>query len=49
LLSRSVAGVKNQTLLFSMPGSTKAVNEYLTEIHKILIHAFLMLYGVDSH
>lgn len=49
LLSRSIAGVKNQTLLFSMPGSTKAVNEYLTEIHKILIHSFLMLYGIDSH
>ena len=49
LLSRSIAGVKNQTLLFSMPGSTKAVNEYLTEIHKILIHSFLMLHGIDSH
>lgn len=49
LLSRSIAGVKNQTLLFSMPGSTKAVNEYLTEIHKILMHSFLMLNGIDSH
>jgi len=49
LLSRSVAGVKNNTLVFSIPGSTKAVNEYLTEIHKILMHSFLMLYGIDSH
>lgn len=49
LLSRSVAGVKNQTLIFSIPGSTKAVNEYLTEIHKILMHTFLMLHGIDSH
>ncbi len=49
LLSRSVAGVKNKTLIFSVPGSTKAVNEYLTEIHKILMHSFLMLYGIDSH
>lgn len=49
VLSRSIAGVKNQTFLFSMPGSTKAVNEYLTEIHKILMHSFLMLYGIDSH
>jgi molybdenum cofactor synthesis domain-containing protein len=49
LLSRSIAGVKNTTLVFSLPGSTKAVNEYLTEIHKILMHSFLMLYGIDSH
>jgi molybdenum cofactor synthesis domain-containing protein len=49
LLSRSVAGVKNNTLVFSLPGSTKAVNEYLTEIHKILMHSFLMLFGIDSH
>ncbi|HYQ58706.1 MAG TPA: molybdenum cofactor synthesis domain-containing protein [Draconibacterium sp.] len=49
LLSRSVAGVKNKTLVFSLPGSTKAVNEYLTEIHKILVHSFLMLHGIDGH
>jgi molybdenum cofactor synthesis domain-containing protein len=49
LLSRSLAGVKNKTLIFSLPGSTKAVNEYLLEIHKILMHSFLMLYGIDSH
>lgn len=49
LLSRSIAGVKNKTLVFSLPGSTKAVNEYLGEIHKILMHSFLMLNGIDSH
>ena len=49
LLSRSIAGVKNKTLVFSLPGSTKAVNEYLTEIHKILMHSFLMLHGIDGH
>ncbi len=49
LLSRSVAGVKSKTLVFSLPGSTKAVNEYLTEIQKILMHAFLMLNEIDSH
>ncbi len=49
LLSRSTAGVKNKTLVFSLPGSTKAVNEYLSEIHKILMHSFLMLHGIDSH
>ncbi len=49
LLSRSTAGVKNKSLIFSLPGSTKAVNEYLSEIHKILLHSFLMLHGIDSH
>ena len=49
LLSRSVAGVKNKTLVFSLPGSTKAVNEYLREIHTIVIHSFLMLHSIDSH
>ncbi len=49
LLSRSTAGVKDKTLVFSLPGSTKAVNEYLSEIHKILMHSFLMLHSIDSH
>ncbi|MCE4564315.1 molybdenum cofactor synthesis protein [Maribellus sp. CM-23] len=49
LLSRSIAGVKDKTLVFSLPGSTKAVNEYLSEIHKILMHSFLMLHSIDSH
>ncbi|WP_167618236.1 MOSC domain-containing protein [Maribellus sediminis] len=49
LLSRSIAGVKNKTLVFSLPGSTKAVHEYLSEIHKILMHSFLMLHSIDSH
>lgn len=49
LLSRSIAGVKDKTLVFSLPGSTKAVHEYLSEIHKILMHSFLMLYSIDAH
>lgn len=49
LLSRSIAGVKNKTLVFSLPGSTKAVHEYLKEIHQILMHSFLMLHSIDSH
>ncbi len=49
LLSRSQAGVKNKTLVFSLPGSTKAVHEYLSEIHQIVMHSFLMLHSIDSH
>ena len=49
LLSRGVAGVRGKTLVFTLPGSTKAIVEYLEEIHKILWHSFLMLHGIDSH
>ena len=46
ILSRSLFGVKNQTLIFSLPGSVKAVEDYLEEITKILEHSILMLHGL---
>ncbi|MCX6169175.1 MAG: molybdopterin-binding protein [Ignavibacteriales bacterium] len=46
ILSRSLFGVKNQTLIFSLPGSVKAVEDYLSEITKILEHSILMLHGL---
>lgn len=49
LLSRSIAGVRKNCLVFTLPGSVKAVNEYMTEILKSLEHAYYMLYGVDRH
>jgi len=49
LLSRATAGVRAKTLLFSLPGSPKAVSEYMEEIHKILYHSILMLHGINSH
>ncbi len=49
LISRSVAGVIGKTLVFALPGSVKAVDEYCAEILKVLNHLFLMLYGIDSH
>jgi molybdopterin adenylyltransferase len=49
LLSRSVAGVKGQTLIFALPGSVKAVNEYMDEILKSLKHMVYMLHNLDSH
>ncbi len=48
-LSRGVAGVGDQTLIYALPGSVKAVNEYMTEILKTLMHLFYMLHGVDVH
>jgi molybdenum cofactor synthesis domain-containing protein len=46
ILSRSLFGVKNQTLIFSLPGSVKAVQDYVGEITKILEHSILMLHGL---
>jgi molybdopterin adenylyltransferase len=49
LLSRSVAGVMGNTLVFALPGSVKAVNEYLEEIFRSLMHMIYMLHGLDAH
>lgn len=49
LLSRSVAGIIEDTFVFALPGSVKAVNEYCTEILKVLDHLFLMRFGIDAH
>ncbi len=49
LLSRGIAGVKGNTLIFTIPGSPKAIKEYIDEINKIVFHAFLMLAGIDGH
>ncbi|MEE4258387.1 MAG: molybdenum cofactor synthesis domain-containing protein [Bacteroidales bacterium] len=49
LISRSIAGLMNNTMIFVLPGSVKAVNEYMSEITKILQHLVLMLYSIDAH
>lgn len=49
LLSRGVAGVMGETQLYCLPGSLKAVKEYMTEIVKTLEHLIFMLHGVDVH
>jgi len=49
LLSRSVAGVMGKTLVYALPGSVRAVEEYLREILKTLDHSLFMLHGIDSH
>jgi len=49
LLSRGVAGVTGKSLIYTLPGSVRAVNEYMTEILKTLKHAVLMQHGIDSH
>jgi molybdenum cofactor synthesis domain-containing protein len=49
LLSRGVAGVKDTTLIFTLPGSEKAVIEYTGEIFKTVNHSMLMLHGLGDH
>jgi molybdopterin adenylyltransferase len=49
LLSRGVAGLMSDTLVYTLPGSVKAVNEYMEEILKTLEHLIYMRYGLDVH
>jgi molybdenum cofactor synthesis domain-containing protein len=49
LLSRGIAGGMGKTLVFTLPGSPRAVNEYCAEIFPILHHAMLMMAGIDGH
>lgn len=49
LISGSVAGITGNTLIFTLPGSLRAVNEYFTEISRCLKHLILMKMGIDTH
>jgi len=49
LISRAVAGVADKTLIYTLPGSVKAVDEYMTEIKTTIEHTLYMLYGIDRH
>ncbi|MFW5707214.1 MAG: molybdenum cofactor synthesis domain-containing protein [Bacteroidota bacterium] len=49
LLSRGVAGLMSDTLVYTLPGSVKAVNEYMEEILKTLEHLIYMRHGLDAH
>ncbi len=49
LISRSVAGLMGKTLVFTLPGSVKAVNEYMEEILKSLLHLVYMMHGLEIH
>ena len=49
LVSRGIAGVMNKTLIYTLPGSPKAVNEYCCEIFKTIEHSLYMLNELDLH
>jgi molybdopterin adenylyltransferase len=44
-LSRSVAGIRNQTLIINLPGSVKAVNESMESLRELLPHALETMAG----
>lgn len=49
LLSRGLAGLIGQTLIYAMPGSVKAVTEYCNEILPTIEHSLYMIHRIDSH
>ena len=49
LLSRGVAGVIGTTQIYTLPGSVRAVEEYMGEILKTLEHVIFMVHRVDRH
>lgn len=49
LLARGVAGLMGNTLVFNLPGSVRAVNEYVPEITQHFRHLVMMLHEIDQH
>ena len=49
LISRAVAGTIKDTLVYTLPGSTKAVKEYMDEILPTVEHSIYMMNGLDLH
>jgi molybdopterin adenylyltransferase len=49
LLSRSVAGILGKSIIFTLPGSVRAVEEYMAELVKSMGHMVYMLHGLDMH
>ena len=48
LMSRPVAGVRNKTLILTLPGSPKGAKENLLSVLKLLPHACMQAAGQDS-
>lgn len=49
LISRAMAGVHGQCLVYALPGSVKAVGEYMDEILPTLEHSLFMLKDINTH
>lgn len=49
LISRAIAGTINDSLIYTLPGSVKAVKEYMDEILPTIEHSLYMMNGLDLH
>ncbi len=49
LVSRSLCGVLGKSLVFCLPGSERAVKEYMQELNPSFRHLVMMLHGLDAH
>jgi molybdopterin adenylyltransferase len=49
LLSRTVAAVMATTLIYTIPGSTKGVDEYMLELLKTMDHTLCVIHGLETH
>ncbi len=49
LLSRGVAGMISESLIYTLPGSVKAVQEYMAETVKTMEHLIYMRHGLNIH
>ncbi|MHC1707023.1 MAG: molybdenum cofactor synthesis domain-containing protein [Bacteroidales bacterium] len=49
LLTRSQCGVMGESIIFTLPGSVKAVQEYMSEILLSIKHMKYMFHGLDAH
>lgn len=49
ILSRGISGIRKNTLIINLPGSTKAVDESFTILKPVLPHAVEILQGHTEH
>ncbi len=49
LISRSIAGTSGKTLVYCLPGSLKAVDEYMNEIVPTIKHSIYMVNDIKGH
>jgi gephyrin len=48
MMSRPVAGIRNKTLILTLPGSPKGAKENLEAVIKLLPHACIQAAGANS-